>query len=133
MFTPKRFGYTFLAIHDVLIALVLLFWPALWHEWLHPTIIRTTFYVPQALGAVLVFRFLVTVFCLRRPSDTGRVGLAYLWGAQVPFFGILILGSVSVSTMACFVYGTWLVASLWIFVRLYRGGSTPSGPTVSSP
>ena len=67
---------------DTLLGLLLIFWPGLWHEFVHGWIARTTFFIPQALGALILARAIHLAVLGRRMTFAHRVGHAYLWFGQ---------------------------------------------------
>ena len=82
-----KIGLWSLCILDALLGLFLVFWPGAWHELTYPSATRTTFYLIQQLGFVLLARSLITGLLSRR-SDGGRfVFVGYLWAMEVPAHG----------------------------------------------
>jgi len=67
---------------DMLLGLVLTFWPGLWHEFVHGWIVRTTFFIPQALGVLILVRAIHLMVMGRRLTCAHRTGHAYLWFGQ---------------------------------------------------
>ena len=130
MFSKHRLCSLLLAVHDLLLGLCLLLWPGLWHELLHRDIERTTFFVPQALGAVVLARSIHLLLCRLLPSPQVRLGHAYLWGAQGLFLALLAYRLSGSDGSPTLVYGVGATVSLVVARYLYP--SVPSyGDSVS--
>ena len=120
MMNRKRTLQVLIIAHDCLIGLCLLVWPALWHEAIHGSIERTTFFIPQALGVTLIARSAHCALRCGPASGSALLGHSYLWAAQAVFlFGLLFLsrGPVGPGTLA---YGVWAALSIAVAFALNR-------------
>lgn len=78
---PLNYVVTLITL-DLLLGVLLLFWPGIWHELLHGWIERTTFFIPQALGGLMVARATHIAYMGRHMGTAHRCGHAYLWFGQ---------------------------------------------------
>ncbi|MEE2786927.1 MAG: hypothetical protein VX589_06275 [Myxococcota bacterium] len=78
---------------DVLVGLLFIFWPGAWHELSYPHATRTTFYLLQQVGFIVLARGLIALVVLRRRWDAGRQAIGLMWLIEVPahLFGIAAL------------------------------------------
>ncbi len=102
---PKlRYGLLALGAIDLLLGTLLLVWPGVWQEGVHPWAMGTVFYPIQRLGAAWLGRALLTVVALRSGRSWLFV-LAGAWALDIP--GDLLLAWRVADT------GPWVV---WIYV-----------------
>lgn len=69
---------------DVVAGGLLLFWPGVWQELLHPAAMGTTFYPLQRLGAAWVARGCLTGVAAARGSALLVAAVAGAWMVEVP-------------------------------------------------
>ncbi len=111
-------------VHDGLVGGLLLLWPGLWHELLHAEIERTTFYIPQALGAVLLCRGLFAALFIRRPGLRVHTALGALWAAQVIVCLLLVFRLGLYDQLVATTYVSWALVSALVSVSFVRSSST---------
>ena len=110
-------------LHDFVVGICLLFASGFVHELTVGALIRTTFYIPQALGLVVCLRGLVLLKFLLRPDVRQGAGMAALWGAQCVICAMTALALTGHQGHGVFVYALWSVVSVgftsyfWILTR----------------
>ena len=110
---------------DFLIGFFLFFWPGAWHEFAYPSAVRSTFYLIQQLGLLLVGRGVIGVFSLRFHWRAGMQAVGLMWLIEMPaqVYAILVLHDWSLygtefAAVRCMV----CVGAGWLFLnRRVRG------------
>jgi len=78
-----------LALFDVVAGLMLVVWPGVWQEMVHPLAMGTVFYPVQRHGALWLGRAGLTLLAARRPDPMRLSAVAAAWWLDVP--GALLL------------------------------------------
>lgn len=78
------FSLAALAVVDLLGGTLLVVWPGVWQELLHPLAMGTVFYPVQRQGALWLARAVVEVAAARRPRPERLRVVAALWAVEVP-------------------------------------------------
>ena len=104
----------------------LMLWFGLWHELLHADIERTTFYLAQGLGAVLLCRGVVAIYALRAGGSREAISLGSLWSAQVVMCLMMVFRLGLMDHQVVLVYASWAAVSLWLAGAFFRSASADS-------
>lgn len=113
----KTLTITTLVALDLGQGAVMMFWPALWHEWAHRTLTAPALFTWQYLGALLLARGLYLAARARRRRPVPMA----LWWLEVPADVLLGWRLWPVSTWSSGVYlvkGLLIVVAVWILGSL---------------
>tara|TARA_B100001093_G_scaffold477433_1_gene504687 strand:+ start:856 stop:1260 length:405 start_codon:yes stop_codon:yes gene_type:complete len=105
--------------HDFVVGLCLLFASGFVHELTVGALVRTTFYIPQALGLVICLRGLSLLRVQLSPSPRHASGLASLWAAQCVVCTMTALALKAEPGHAVFVYTGWSIVSACITAHFW--------------
>ena len=109
---------------DLLLGLLLCFWPGVWHELFHADVVRTTFYTAQAVG----------LFCL------SRAALTVAWGSDKDLRSLYVVSIPPVVYLSWFCSGSGVMtvafylslAVLWSLFALLSKPSTAESSTADA-
>ena len=79
-----QIGLLFLCLVDVVTGLFMTLWPGSWHEITHPFAVRTTFYLIQQVGLILIARGILTAVLARRADGVSFRIVGILWTLEIP-------------------------------------------------
>ena len=109
-----------LVVLDVGAGTLLLLWPGLWQEVLHPLAMGSTFYPLQRVGAVWLMRALVTLYAVRRPGARWLAAVAWLWAVEVPGDLLLSWRTAGTGPLAAWFYAGRATLAAVVGARAWR-------------
>ena len=86
-----QIGLLILCFMDVVTGLFMSLWPGSWHELTHPFAVRTTFYLIQQVGLILIARGILTAILARRADGFSFRIVGILWALEVPAHGYAVI------------------------------------------
>lgn len=109
-----------LAVVDVFGGVLLVVWPGVWQELLHPLAMGTVFYPVQRQGALWLGRAVVEVAAARRPQPARLWAVAALWAVEVPAALLVAWRTAHTGAAAAPVHVALALVGLGVAVILWR-------------
>lgn len=113
-----------LAALDLVGAVLLVVWPGVWQELLHPLAMGTVFYPVQRQGALWLGRAVAEVHAARRRTPVRLAVVGALWAVEVPAALLLAWNTAHTGPAAAPVYTALAVIGCAVSIGMWRASAT---------
>lgn len=121
---PVRWALASLAVLDLVAGTILVVWPGVHEELLHPDAMARTFHALQRTGAAWLARGGLALFAAARRDARLTSGVALMWAAEAPGALLLAWRTADTGPHTGVAYAAQAALALIVAVGLWRAGGS---------